>query len=91
MPRAGTLRAAWTIAGGGGTVKTRIYVSGVAVGAEHTTTGTNINSWSDDVTVAAADTVEVWGWWSSASGTVYDFTLSNAWNENQFVVVKETI
>lgn len=91
VPRAGSLRAAWSIAGGGGTVKTRVYVSGVAVGPEHTTTGTNIDAWSDDVTVAAADTVEIWGWWSSASGTVYDFTLSNAFNENQFVVVQETI
>ena len=91
VPRAGTIRVGWSIAGGGGTCKTRVYVSGVAVGAEHTTTGTNIDSWSDDVTVAAADTVEIWGWWSSASGTVYDLTLSNAWNENQFVVVQETI
>jgi len=46
-------------------------------------------TYTDDITVAAGDTVELWGWWNSASGFVYDFTLGNTFNENQFITLVE--
>lgn len=91
VPRAGVLRATWTVAAGttGFNTKTRIYVNGSAVGVEQTTSTMTPTSYSDDITVAAGDTIELWGWWNLASGFVYDFTLGNTFNENQFIVLVE--
>lgn len=91
VPRAGTLRASWTVAAGttGSNTKTRIYVNGVAAGSEKITTTMTPTSYTDDITVAAGDTVELWGWWNLASGYVYDYTLGNTFNENQFIVLQD--
>lgn len=91
VPRAGTLRASWTVAAGttGSNTKTRIYVNGVAAGSEKITTTMTPTSYTDDITVAAGDTIELWGWWNLASGYVYDYTLGNTFNENQFIVLQD--
>lgn len=91
VPRAGTLRASWTVAAGttGSNTKTRIYVNGSAVGVEKTTTTMTPTTYTDDITVASGDTVELWGWWNSASGFVYDYTLGNSFNENYFIVLQD--
>ena len=51
--------------------KYRIYVNGVAVGTEHTTpAGGGAVNGSDDITLQRGDTLEVWGYNSTAGGTL---------------------
>lgn len=91
VPRAGVLRASWTVNAGttGSNTKTRIYVNGVAVGVEQTTTTLTPTTYTDDITVAANDTVELWAWWQIVAGSVQDFTLGNSFNEYVFVNVQD--
>lgn len=87
-PRAGVLRCSWEAQANttGSNTKTRIYKNGVATSSEFIDTTIGWHSHSYDITVAAGDSIELWGFWNISQGKVRNFVLSNNFNENFFVV-----
>lgn len=60
MPNGGVVQVTFDLRTVGGTAYGRIYKNGVAVGTERTTSSSTFVSWSENITFAANDTIELW-------------------------------
>lgn len=69
LPSGGVIQVLFDLWRSGGTAYGRIYKNGVAVGTERTTTSTTPVSWTENITFAANDTIELWIKNSGANST----------------------
>lgn len=88
LPSGGVIQVLFDLWCSSGAAYGRIYKNGVAVGTERTTTSTTPVSWTENITFAANDTIELW---IKSSGTNSTYTQRFELAVNQALTVPVTL